>query len=101
MGMEPAPLEILAELVKRKGYEGVHLGQTRERFGISQRNHKCVAFNMPREDEDKRWIHSFYTCVEQGTGVTRIILSGHDTRNGYTFLLRSDDRPEKVLRSGI
>src|ERR1700732_5135945 len=60
---DTALLAKLADLVRRKGYKDISLGQLCDVFGLAARHPTCMAFQMP--EAEGAWTTSFNTYVER------------------------------------
>jgi hypothetical protein len=95
-GEENSNFVQVTQLVVKKGYKDVYLGQLCGLFHLAGR---CKGYQLNNDNDDEvakvygvpsGWKSSINVYFEPGNKVTWIILADHDDRRGFAFLTSSD-----------
>jgi hypothetical protein len=100
---EISPLQQVAELMSRKGFKNVSLGQNCDIFDLRRRliDSDCAGYSgfVEQDDPDlkaaayeKGWFPSFFAFHLQGSSIWRVMLATQNSSEGFSFLVGSDEK---------
>jgi hypothetical protein len=98
---EKVPLGKLSEMVIRKGFKDISLGQLCFLFNLrAATGGTCGAYNVAADDDDLKkmgsyregWAPGFFAFVDKITGAVRIVLVTQRKVDGYGFLTDVDGK---------